>query len=219
VSSIAALGKAEDGGEIDEDGVWDEDAKHSVYAASKYLSEDVVWQIIDKGLNAVIINPGVILGVADDANNSMKIFSSSKNGMPIYTNGGTGYISVQDVCRAMIELTESDINAERFSLVSENLSNRDLLNMIAKKLNKRPPFIKGTKLLLYPIAIIIELFAFLMKCRALIDRGTVKVVLNRSYYSSKKIKKAIGFKFTPIKKCVDEVCDSIFCQLFSLDDI
>ncbi len=206
VSSIAALGKPEKGELVSENSTWNDADKHSVYAETKYLSEDVVWQIIKKGLNAVIVNPGVILGVADESNNSMKIFSSTNNGMPFYTNGGSGYVSVQDVCEAMIQLTESNISAERFSLVSENLSNRELLNMIADKLGKRRPFIKGTKLLLYPIAVLIEFFAFLLKSRSLIDRGTVKVVLRRSYYSSEKIKKALNFKFTPIKDCVNDVC-------------
>lgn len=209
VSSIASLGSALDGDLIDENTSWNPEEEHSIYSESKYMSEEVVWNAIKKGLNAVIVNPGVILGVADDLNNSMKIFSLVKKGLPVYTTGANGYVSVKDVCRAMIQLTESDIISERFVLVSENLSHKKILHMVAKALDKRPPFIKGTWLLLMPIAVIMEFFAKIMKSKPLLDRGTVKVVLNRSYYSSEKVKKAIDFEFTPIEKCVEDVCKFI----------
>lgn len=206
VSSIAALGKAANGKLIDENATWDEHEPHAVYAESKYLSEDVVWQAAKKGLDVVIVNPGVILGVADSNNNSMKIFSTVKKWMPFYTNGVNGYVSVQDVCRAMIQLTESNIRSERFVLVSENISHKKILTMAARAFNKRPPFINGTKYVLYPLAFIFEILAKLLKIKPIIDKGMVKVVLSRSYYSSEKIKQAIGFEFTPIEKSVAEIC-------------
>lgn len=207
VSSIAALGKATNGKLIDEKATWDVNEPHAVYAESKYLSEDVVWQAAKKGLDVVIVNPGVILGVADNLNNSMKIFSTVKKWMPIYTNGINGYVSVQDVCRAMIQLTESSITSERFVLVSQNLSHKKILTMVARAFNKMPPFINGTKYVLYPLAFIFEMIAKLLKINPIIDKGMVKVVLSRSYYSSEKIKQAIGFEFTPIEKTVVEICD------------
>jgi dihydroflavonol-4-reductase len=206
VSSIASLGSANDGELIDENTLWNPNETHSLYSESKYMSEEVVWNAIKKGLNAVIVNPGVILGLADELNNSMKIFSLVKKGLPVYTTGANGYVSVQDVCRAMIQLTESDIKSERFVLVSENLTHKKVLHMVAKALHKRPPFIKGTWLLLMPIAGMFELFAKIFKTKAPLDRGTVRVILDRSYYSSEKVKKAIGFEFTPIEQCVEEVC-------------
>jgi len=205
VSSIGALGKAEGGQLIDEETPWNSSENHSIYSESKYLSEQVVWQAMKKGLNAVIINPGVILGVAEENNNSMKLFSSIQRGLPFYTKGGSGYVSVQDVCKAMILLTSKRKKAQSYVLVSENLSNKEILSIIAKSFNKRPPFIKGTRFILMPIAFILELFGKLLRTKALIDRGTVRVVLDQSYYSSEKIKKALGFEFMPIKDCVDGV--------------
>ena len=64
VSSIAACGKTIHSEIIDENGVWINTSYHSLYSQSKYYSEQEVWKGIQKGLNAVIVNPGVILGVS-----------------------------------------------------------------------------------------------------------------------------------------------------------
>ena len=206
VSSIATLGKETGQQLITEKSPWDKERERSVYAQSKYLSEEVVWQAIKKGLPTIIVNPGVILGMADETNNSMQLFSSVMKGLPIYTKGGSGFVCVKDVCRAMINLMESEIVNERFVLVGENLSNKDLLFLIAKYLKKMPPFINGTIFLLYPIALVMEFFAAVFNTKAFIDRATVRVVLSRSFYSSQKIEKAIGFTFTAIENCVSDLC-------------
>jgi hypothetical protein len=78
---------------------------------------------------------------------------------------------------------------------------------VARAFNKIPPFINGTKYVLYPLAFIFEMISKLLKINPIIDKGMVKVVLSRSYYSSEKIKRAIGFEFTPIEKTVGEICD------------
>ena len=62
VSSVAALGRSEDQSAIDETAHWKDDKFNSQYAVSKYLSEMEVWRGIEEGLNAVIVNPSVILG-------------------------------------------------------------------------------------------------------------------------------------------------------------
>ena len=62
VSSVAALGRAVQGKPIDEKANWVESKHNSVYAKSKYLSELEVWRATEEGLDAVIVNPTIILG-------------------------------------------------------------------------------------------------------------------------------------------------------------
>ncbi len=42
---------------------WDEEANLSAYGNSKYQAEMEVWRGISEGLDAVIVNPTIILGV------------------------------------------------------------------------------------------------------------------------------------------------------------
>ena len=62
VSSIAALGTATDGAPVTEDTPWVEDEERSVYAVSKYAAELEVHRGVAEGLDAVLVNPSLIIG-------------------------------------------------------------------------------------------------------------------------------------------------------------
>lgn len=205
VSSIAALGTTKKDVLITEKLAWEANKKTSPYALSKYLSEKIVWEAIKKGLPAVIVNPGVILGIGLATNGTMKLFRTVDKGLPIYTNGGSGYVDVQDVCKAMIQLTQSNITGERFVLVGENISNRELLNAIADALGKPRPFICGTSWWMMPLATLLELASKFLQKKTILDRGTVRSTLHRSYYSSEKIQKKLHFHFSSIEKSIEEI--------------
>jgi dihydroflavonol-4-reductase len=113
VSSIAACGSSGNDAATDEETGWKDSPNHSLYKLSKYYSEQEVWKGIKEGLNAVIVNPGVILGVSGTHTGSSEIFLHVQKGLMFYTKGGSGYVDVQDVVQAMILLTKSDISGER----------------------------------------------------------------------------------------------------------
>jgi len=207
VSSIAACGKAARGKMIDEESRWVDTDNRSPYSRSKYLSEQEVWKGMARGLNAVIVNPGVILGVSGTETGSSQLFSQVRKGLMFYTNGGSGYVDVQDVVKVMMLLTNSHISSQRFVLVAENCSNRDVLSWMADGFGKRRPFIGIGKNLLLFVGIVSELLAKLLRFKPLIDRGTARTATNREYYSSRKIEEAIGFQFATIEKSISEICE------------
>jgi len=207
VSSIAACGKPARSEMIDEESGWVETAIHSSYSHSKYLSEQEVWKGIAQGLNAVIVNPGVILGVSGTDTGSSQLFSQVRKGLKFYTNGGSGYVDVKDVVRAMILLTNSEVSAQRFILVAENCCNKDVLSWMADGFGKRRPFIGVGKNTLWFVGVVSEVFGKLLHFEPLIDRGTARMATNREYYSSRKILETIGFQFTPIEKSIKEICE------------
>ena len=207
VSSISSCGKITSGEKVDENCNWMDTPQQSNYARSKFYSEQEVWQGIDKGLNAVIVNPGVILGVSGNDKGSSQLFLEVSKGLMFYTNGGSGYVDVRDVVKAMIQLTNSAISAERFVLVGENCSNKDILSWMAEGFGKRRPFIPITKKLLWIVGLFSELFGKLFQFNPLIDRNTSRTATQREYYSAEKIKNNFGFKFTPIRTCIKEVCE------------
>jgi dihydroflavonol-4-reductase len=207
VSSIAACGKTKYSEIIDENAVWTDSKVYSLYSKSKYYSEQEVWKGIKNGLNAVIVNPGVILGVSGQNTGSSQLFYQVQKGLIFYTNGGSGYVDVQDVVKAMIQLVKSKISGERFVLVGENSSNKDVLSWMADSFGKRRPFICIGKRMMLSIGYLSEIIGKLFNFSPMIDLGTAKSAINREFYSSHKIEKALGFEFNPIEKCIKEVCD------------
>jgi len=207
ISSIAACGKVSKGEMIDENTVWIDSPNRSLYSQSKYYSEQEVWKGINEGLNAVIVNPGVILGVSGTKNGSSQLFAQVRKGLPFYTNGGSGYIDVQDVVKGMIRLMKSNISGERFMLVSENCSNRDILNWMADGFGKRRPFIGISRKILWMVGLVSEILRKLVGFKPTIDRSTARTATKREYFSNKKIQDTLGFSFKPIEKCIKEVCE------------
>lgn len=212
VSSIAACGFASDKTFIDEQTPWAANEHKTMYALSKYNAEQEVWKGIQKGLNAVIVNPGVILGASGSSNGSSLIFSQVRKGLIFYTLGGSGYVDVRDVVRAMMQLVDSDISAERFVLIGDNLSNKEIITMIADSFGKRRPFINVSKNLLLVVGIIVEGVGKVFRINPMIDRSFARSATNRSYYSSQKIINSLNFKFTPLNECIDDVCKYLLKQ-------
>ena len=207
VSSIAACGKVENSEIIDENGNWIDSPNRSLYSRSKYFSEQEIWNGITNGLNAVIVNPGVILGVSSQETGILKLFSQVRKGLKFYTNGGSGYVDVQDVVKVMIQLVNSEISGQRFILVGENCSNKEVLSWMADGFGKRYPFIGVGKRTMLSVGYLSEFFGKLFHFNPLIDIGTAKSAVISEKYSSQKIEQALEFKFKSIEKCIKEVSD------------
>src|SRR5690606_36647862 len=148
VSSISTLGKTPNNTEIDENTLWNPDADNSLYGITKYGAEMEVWRGTQEGLNAVIVNPGVIIGPGIWNHRSGNIFKKVYKVLPLFTHGVTGYDDIEDVVLSMIQLMESPIKNERFILVSENWSYKHFIDKIAASLHVKTPSKKACSLLL-----------------------------------------------------------------------
>ncbi len=97
ISSISALGDGPGNSTkflIDEETPRDPNRKHNGYSISKYESEKV---LTDLGLEAIILNPGIILGPGQWFKGSSQLFEKAWQGLKYYPYGGTGYVDVRDL--------------------------------------------------------------------------------------------------------------------------
>lgn len=207
ISSVAALGINKDSTPITEAMKWNDETSGSVYGKSKYLGEMEVWRGIAEGLNAVIINPSVILGAGDWDKGSSEIFKTVYKEFPYYSDGVAGFVDVKDVVAAMIALMESDIVAERFIVNAGNVTYKDLFTMIAEAFHKRAPYKKVTPLMAAAIWRI-EKIKSMFTCKApFITKETADTALAKLYFDNSRLLKALpGFQYTPIKKSVERIC-------------
>jgi nucleoside-diphosphate-sugar epimerase len=204
VSSIASLGQAEKSEVIAENAKWKTSRNNSGYAVSKYGGEREVWRGIEEGLNAVIVNPSVIIGAGCHKRATNQLFHKIRNFLPFYTSGVNGYVDVHDVAKAMILLMESNISGERYVLNSENLSLKEFFAKTAEVLHKPIPHIALNGNVMMVIAWIDEMRGRLTGTRPLLTRENVRAALSRSYYSSEKFTKAFNFTFRPIDESLRE---------------
>jgi dihydroflavonol-4-reductase len=210
VSSVAALGRMRQNQAIDETMHWTPETSNSAYGHSKFLAEMEVWRGIAEGLNAVIVNPTIILGNADWHSGSTKIFNSVYNQFKWYTNGTTGFVYVNDVAQAMVQLMQSTITAQRFIISADNRSYGSVFNSIAAAFGKPAP----NKLVTPIIAALAWRFEAL-KCfftggNPLLTKETTSTALATVTFNNSKLLAALpNFIYTPLDAAIATICGQL----------
>ncbi len=207
VSSVAALGRIRENELINETMNWTEETSNSNYGQSKYLAELEVWRGIGEGLNAVMVNPVVILGAGDWNSGSSKLFQTAYNEFTWYAEGTTGFVDVRDVVKIMMQLMESDITAQRFIVSAENRSYRDVFSLMAKAFNKKPPHKIVTPLIAKIVWRLEALKSLFTKQDPLVTKETAKTALAKVNFDNSKLKKYLPqFNYRKIEETIAETC-------------
>lgn len=207
VSSVAALGRMRQDEMVTEQMNWTEETSNSVYGKSKYFGELEVWRGIGEGLQAVIVNPTLILGGDNWASGSSVIFRNAYNEFKWYTDGVSGFVDVRDVARAMILLMNSEISSQRFILNGENLSYKKIFSSIAECFDKKPPHKKVTPFLAEMIWRMEVIKTKFTGKKHLLTKETARTAQAKVFFDNNKILKAISpFHFTKIKDTIEYTC-------------
>jgi nucleoside-diphosphate-sugar epimerase len=200
-SSIAAIAKSGNEDIVNEHAEWDDELTHSNYGYSKQLGELEVWRGYQEGLAAVIINPGIILGYGDWSKGSNTLFSNAQKGFPFYSKGITGWVGVEDVARIAIKLCISDITGERFIVVSENRSFKDIADKMTIALGTKKPSIE-IKGLLFKTAYYLMAFKEFLGLRGMLSKETVKASVAVNHYDNTKVRNALDFDFEDMETVI-----------------
>jgi nucleoside-diphosphate-sugar epimerase len=207
VSSVAALGRIRENEPINETMNWTEETSNSNYGQSKYLSEMEVWRGIGEGLDAVMVNPTMILGDGDWNSGSSQMFKSVYNQFPWYSKGVTGFVDVRDVASAMIQLMESDITAQRFIISAEDRSFEEVFNLMAKAFNKKPPRKEVTPFLAKVVWRLEAIKSRFTGKDPLVTRETAATALAKVHFDNSKLKKFLpDFKYRKLEDTITETC-------------
>ena len=211
VSSISALGKTQDGSEITEDTYWTPSKRKTVYSLSKFFSEMEVWRGIEEGLEAVIVNPSIIMGPGNWDIGSPKLFQSIWKGLNYYTKGINGFVDVRDVVKAMILLMDDpqfgQVKNQRFILNAGNMSYQDFFNKIADGLNKPRPRNFASDIKLHIAWRMAKAASFFTGKRPLITRDTVSSSNQKNQYSGKKIIHTTGFAYRSLDSSIADIAE------------
>ncbi len=214
VSSVAALGRIREGEPITENMNWTEETSNSVYGQSKYLGELEVWRGIGEGLNAVIVNPVIILGCADWKSGSAQIFKSVYDEFPWYTEGVSGFVDTGDVAKAMIALMQSDISNERFIISAENRTYRQVFKWIADSFGKKRPHKKVTPLIAKIVWRLEAIKSIFSGKNPLVTKETATTALAEVTYNNEKLLNFLpDFKYTSIESAIDFTCKQMLLNI------
>jgi nucleoside-diphosphate-sugar epimerase len=213
VSSIATVGKPLSLSSASENDEWNKELDNSGYSITKFGAEMEVWRASQENVDVVIVNPGVILGSGFWTSGSGKLFDQVYKGLQFYTEGITGFVSVQDVVKPMILLMNSTIKNERFILVSDNKSFKEIFFLIADAFGKKRP---SKKIKSWQTTIFWRVAWLLSKITGkepLLSKYSARSAHAISKYSSEKIERTLDFKFENLEKSIKEICKNYLKNL------
>jgi dihydroflavonol-4-reductase len=133
-SSIATLGLPPDGTPGDEQTPVTLKDMVGNYKRSKFLAEQVAREYARQGVPVVIVNPAAPVGVGDHKpTQTGKMILDFLNGrMPAYVDTGLTIVDVADVADGHLLAAERGKVGERYILGGENLSLKQVLDLLAE---------------------------------------------------------------------------------------
>ena len=210
VSSVAALGKNKKGVVINEKSSWSEESNTSNYGKSKYLAEMEVWRGIAEGLDAIIVNPAIILGAGNWNEGSTKMFKSAYEEFPWYTEGVTGFVDVKDVARAMILLMDSNISGEKFILSAGNKQYKEVFTIAANAFKKKPPYKKVNGFLANLVRYAEGVKSLITGKKPLLTKETAEAAQTIVNFDNTKLTSYLpSFTYSPFEETIIRVCSEL----------
>jgi nucleoside-diphosphate-sugar epimerase len=209
VSSVAAIGIAKPGELITENHHLDQATETDGYAISKLESEMEVFRGIAEGLDAVIVNPSIIIGANAGTTGSGQLFETIRKGLKFYTAGSCGFVDVEDVAKCMIALMNSDITGERYIISAENRNYKQLTGEIADGFGIKHPSTLAKPWMMSIAWRAARIIGALTGKDPSIDKVSAQAASMTRNYDNSKIKRATGIEFKPLSVSIKEVCERL----------
>lgn len=209
VSSTATIGKGRPGEVMHEGMPWEPSRDTSMYAVSKYEAEMEVQRGIAEGLDAVVVNPCVVLGPGAPGRSSMGLVERLRRGTRYWPPGSNAFVDARDVAACMLQLMAGGATGERYLLVGHNLPYRVLFGGFLERFGHAPPTRPLAPWMLGLAWRAERVRSWLTAGRALVTKATVHSALNRRAYAHDKVVALTGHRFRPIAGTIANVADFV----------
>ena len=146
-STVAALGVPEKSHrkniappELNEYHTWNFPAKWWPYGHSKYLAEMEVQNAVANGLDAIIVNPALVIGAGDiNRVGGNAIIKAAQGILIAVPPGGLNVVHIDDVVRGHLLALERGRTGERYILGGQNLGHMEFLQIVADVVGVQKP--------------------------------------------------------------------------------
>jgi len=165
------------------------------YFETKRDSEKIVVDACKAGkIDAVILNPSTIYGPGDSRKGSRKTQLKVAQGkFKFYTSGGVNVVPVENCVDGIIRAWTSGQTGERYILAGQNLTIKELFQIIADKAGVEAPKTKMPTAILHIIGMIGDLLTSL-GFRSPLSRENAYTATMFHWFDSGKAQRELGFQ-------------------------
>ena len=205
-SSVATIGIPADGAPGDEQSATSLANMIGHYKRSKYLAEEVVREAAQGGISVVIVSPSTPVGPGDlkPTPTGQLVLAAAAGRMPAYVDTGLNIVHVDDVAAGHLLAYERGKAGERYILGGQDMSLREILQMIARLEGRSPPRVRLPYAVVLPIAYVAEGFAWLSGRSGRITLEGVRMSRKKMFFSSAKAARELGYRSRPPRQAFED---------------
>jgi len=180
------------------------------YCDSKFAAEQRVLAEVERGLDAVIVNPPSMYGRGDRRKGDGSLITALIEGrLRMAPPGGVNVANVVDVCDGIVAAIARGRRGERYILGGENRTGRELLARVATIAGARAP-----RRTVPAFAVRLAASAVALKERLVGGRGPLTSEILRLaprflWFSSAKAARELGWRPGPVDAGIAAACDEL----------
>ena len=223
-SSVAVLGKPINGDIANEKTPVNVSQMIGHYKKSKFLAEEKVKELYKtRKLPVVIVNPAAPVGPRDitPTPTGKMVLDAAMKKIPAYLDTGLNIVHVDDVAKGHMQAFNKGKLGERYILGGENLTLKEMLEIISILCGNKPPKIRLPRKPLYPIGYVFEIFARLFNIKnPMLTVDMIRMAEKKMFFSSEKAKKELNYKYKSAKNALKDAIqwfiDNGYCRIVIL---
>jgi dihydroflavonol-4-reductase len=204
LSSVVAVGAGFNRTQIlNEESPYNVDHLNLGYFETKHKAEQLVLEAYkNKGLDCVIINPSTIYGEGDAKKGSRKTQLKVAQGkFKYFTSGGVSVVAVEDVVSAILAAWTKGRSGERYILSGENITIKELFQIIAEEAGVPVPTKKLPKSLIFALGKIGDLMESIGMKGSLSTENAWTATMYH-WFDNSKAKKELAFNPRPAREAI-----------------
>ncbi len=177
------------------------------YDHSKARAEREVLAGVERGLDALILNPTAVLGPFDFQPSRMGrvLWALKRGAMPALVPGGFDWVDARDVATAALVAAERGRRGERYLLSGTYLSVIGLAALVAEVSGTRPPKLVLPHWLAQGVAPLAELWSGVTRAEPLLTRDSlVALRTGHPLIRHDKASAELGFAPRPLRTTVED---------------
>jgi len=208
-STLDVLGYNPTGGSYTEEtGKFNFDNMGYNYGETKVIAEKKVNEYIKKGLDAVFIYPGFMMGPFDYTLQIGRVFFDLAEGkLPGLIPGGGSYCHVTEVAKAHVAAADKGRPGESYlcaGMPHTNLSHAEVFRRMAKKVNVKPPSITFPRWAFIAYGYACEFISEFTKKAPDMNPGQAKYLSCPQHAISGKAIRELGYQVPTLETCMQD---------------
>jgi len=175
------------------------------YVVSKSEAEQELRKYIDDGLDAVIVNPGFMLGPNDWKPSSGKmLLEVAAKKPPFAPAGGMTVCHINDVAEGIIAALEKGVAGRNYILGGTLMTYLEAWSLFADVVGNKPPKRRMGKVVAMIAGCIGDLISKLSRHESDINSAAIKMGSLFHYYDCSRAVDELGYNITDARKAVED---------------